>query len=320
MTETQQQFATTFPAVNFEFDKPLAPMTYFKLGGNAEIFLETADESLIGRLAEFAQQNQIPYRVFGGGSNVLVPDEGVPGLTLKIALDDIKEVGADNNGKRLVQAGAGIKTALLVSQTVALGLTGLEYFLGVPGTLGGAVYNNSHYLEDLIGEHITRVQVVKDSQGPYWLANEECDFGYDHSRFHSTKEVILRVEFALANGDRETSQALIRKATEYRAQTQPLGPPSSGCIFRNTPNTPELRKRFPQFAERSHVPAGFLIDQAGLKGASEGGVVVSDKHAAWMINTGDASAKEVISLVNKVKQTVKEKFGVELQEEIFLLK
>ncbi len=320
MEATQQLLTGSFPNLQFALDKSLAPLSYFKIGGNAEVYLETADEKEVSELAKFCNDNAIKLTVLGGASNVLISDQGIKGLVLRYTLDTVTEEGKSGDGKHLIQAGAGIRTAILVSKTVALGFTGLEYFLGVPGTLGGAVYNNSHYLEDLIGEHITRVKVCNQAGEIYWLDQEECQFGYDYSRFHETTEIILEVEFALAEGESESSRELIKKATEYRAKTQPLGPPSSGCIFRNVPNNDSLRAQFPQFADKAHVPAGFLIDQAGLKGTKFGGVEVSNKHAAWMINNGHASSDDVVALIKKVKETVKEKFGVELHEEIFLLK
>jgi UDP-N-acetylmuramate dehydrogenase len=190
----------------------------------------------------------------------------------------------------------------------------------VPGTLGGAVYNNAHYLSDLISEHINRVLVIDRQGQEKWLSKAECDFKYDYSRFQKTKEIILAAEFSLSLGNPQESQARIREATLYRAQTQPLGMPSSGCIFQNVPNDPNLQKLFPQFAERSHVPGGFLIDQAGLKGERVGDVEVSQKHAAFFVNHGTGTSEQVEELVTKVKQRVKAKYGVELHEEVFYLR
>ena len=222
------------------------------------------------------------------------------------------------DGKFLV--GAGAKTSLFVKATVDHGYTGLEYFLGVPGSLGGAIYNNAHYLEDLIGRHVSRVEVLTESGDFMWLDHQECEFEYDSSRFQRTKEIIYQVEFVLEKGTKEESLELIKKATEYRAKTQPLGLPSSGCIFQNVPNNPELREQFPQFKDRLHVPGGFLIDQAGLKGMKEGDIEVSEKHAAFFVNNGHGTANQVKKLINRVKSIVKEKFSVELKEEVFWLK
>jgi UDP-N-acetylmuramate dehydrogenase len=313
MSDLAQQLSAQFPNWPFQFEYSLADRTYFKIGGPAEVYVELADKQQVAELVKFCQSNSVRLTMLGGASNVIVADEGVRGVVLHLTNDTVQDLG---NG---IRVGAGIKTALLVRNALDLGYTGLEYFLGVPGTLGGATYNNAHYLQNLIGEHITRVEIVDEQGNVRWLEKNECAFDYDYSRFHKTKEVIVTVEFELAKGDKDQSMQLIREATEYRARTQPLGLPSSGCIFQNTPNTPELQKLFPQFAERTHVPGGFLIDQAGLKGERIGEIEVSDKHAAFMINRGGGTTAQLKQLVSLVKQRVKEKFGVELREEVFYL-
>lgn len=322
MTDLQKQLAKAFPAENFEFDKPLAPLTYFKIGGPAEVFLEITSENQAQKILDFAHENQVRITILGGASNVIISDKGLRGIVLNIKADSVQKlqkIDQQIDNKTIVEAESGIKTALLVSKTVALGLQGLEYFLGVPGTLGGAVYNNSHYLGQLIGDHIDQVYVLKPGSEGYWLSHEECDFAYDHSRFHSTNELIWKTHFALLPGNRDESNQKIAEATRYRATTQPLGIPSSGCIFQNVPNTPELQERFEQFADKSHVPGGFLIDKAGLKGKRVGSIEVSDKHAAWMINLGDGKSEDVRKLIDLVKSEVNTKFGVNLKEEVFFL-
>lgn len=319
MTNLQKLLTAGFPDYPFEFDKPMAPLTYMKVGGPAEAYAALSDAEEIAALKRFCDEKDTRFTIIGGASNVIISDAGVAGVLVKVDIDEVEDTGESVHDKHFVIAGAGIKTALLVAKTVALGYTGLEYFLGVPGTLGGAVYNNSHYLMDLIGRHISRVQIIDEDYQIKWLDASECEFNYDYSRFHETDEVILRAEFALEKGDAEVSRELIAKATKYRAETQPLGPPSSGCIFQNVPNNDHLRKLFPKFAENTHVPAGFLIDQAGLKGTRQGNVEVSQKHAAWMINLGEAHASDILALIRRVKDTVKEKFDVDLQEEVFFL-
>lgn len=310
--------SAAFASEKFLPNYPLAEHTYFKIGGPAEVFFATKDKTTLARVIGFCYQNNISVTILGGGSNVVVSDAGVRGLVCSFTGDTVSQ---DGQKKNTVYAEAGCKTALLVAKTVSFGLTGLEYFLGVPGTLGGAIYNNAHYLNQLIGEYITRVEIITHAGTLQWLSQKECLFGYDTSRFHKTKEVIVSAEFLLKPGNKDSSHQKIKEATEYRAQTQPLGTPSSGCIFKNTPNTPNLRKLFPQFADQTHVSGGFLIDQAGLKGYGVGGVEVSSKHAAWIINPeSKGTQKDVSALVKVIKASVKEKFGVELQEEIVYLK
>jgi UDP-N-acetylmuramate dehydrogenase len=318
MNTLQKTLTQEFPDLPWQFAYQLAAQTYFKVGGPAEAYVELADRQQIIALVKYCWKNEVSLTVLGGGSNVIISDAGIDGVVLKLTNDDF-ELVEKNDKQALVRVGAGIKTALLVRKTTDEGLTGLEFFLGVPGNIGGAVYNNAHYLEDLLSEHIHRVEVIDQQGVTSWLNNEECRFAYDYSRFQETKEIILQVEFKLAKGSAEESQHKIRQATVYRAETQPLGLPSSGCIFQNTPNNNRLRELFPQFAEKEYVPGGFLIDQAGLKGVKEGGIEVSDKHAAFFINTGQGKADDIQKLIDRVKSTVKEKFGVELQEEVFWL-
>jgi UDP-N-acetylmuramate dehydrogenase len=320
MTPLQERVTSALPHLEFKLDFPLAALTYFKIGGPAEIFFEAKSRDQLIEIVRFCRQNDLPLTILAGASNVIVSDAGIPGVVLKPANDEYEVLpDKDQHNRHIVRVGSGIKTAIFVRKTVDSGLKGLEYFLGVPGHLSGAIYNNAHYLSDLIGQHVHRVEVIGEDGTITWLTNEECQFAYDYSRFHKTKDVLVSAEFALHSGSKEESMELIKKATLYRANTQPLGEPSSGCYFRNTLNTEELKKRFPQFAERRECPSAFLIDQAGLKGKQVGGIKVSEKHAAFLVNTGNGTSAEVKQLAEIIKQRVKDEFGVELQPEVFWL-
>jgi UDP-N-acetylmuramate dehydrogenase len=310
---------TAFPELPWQLEFELAPKTYFKVGGAAEIFLELTEVNRLAEIVRFCDQHQIPLTMLGGASNVIVSDAGVKGLVLHLKNDQVTPI-SDAEKITGLQAGAGTKMSTLVSQMLKLELTGLEYFLGVPGTVGGAIFNNAHYLSQLISTHVSRVHIMHPKSGQTeWLDQAECQFGYDQSRFQTSHELILEVEFALDHGDVEKSRALIKEATEYRAKTQPVGEPSSGCVFQNVLNSDQLRHQFPEFAERTHVPAGFLIDQAGLKGLRVGDIEVSQVHAAFMVNKGHGSSQDLAKLISEVKATVKSKFGVDLREEVFYL-
>lgn len=320
-----------FPNFLFHLDYPLAERTYFKVGGLAEVYLELSDRQQIIDFVSFCFAKQIKLTILGGASNVIVADEGVSGVVLHLSNDNFAVLDKPANpaknlastsqsaDKIRVLAGAGHKMALLVQKTINEGLAGLEYFLGVPGTLGGAVINNAHYMQDLIGKYIDRVEVINKQGQVLWLNQEECDFAYDHSRFQTSGEIILQVEFLLIKGSESISRNLIQEATLYRAKTQPLGMPSSGCIFKNVANSQHLGQLFPQFASKQFVPAGFLIDQAGLKGTTVGKMQVSHKHASFIVNLGGGKASEIKQLIALIKQTVKEKFAIDLQEEVFYL-
>lgn len=315
MTKTQQlildKFGDLDPSINF----PLAEKTYFKIGGPAEVYLEIFDKKNFSQLIKFCHQQQIKITVIGGASNILIDDLGISGVVVKILAEKFDKL---EDGK--VQAEAGIKMPNLVKKTLDLELTGLEYFLGVPGTLGGAIYNNAHYLQELIGDHVQSVVIIDKTGETKTLSQEQCQFDYDSSLFQRSKDLIWSVTFSLKKGNKQESKDKVITATQYRARTQPLGEPSSGCIFQNVVNNDHLRKLFPQFAQQSHVPGGFLIDQAGLKGVHIGDIYVSDVHAAFLVNKGNGNSKQVLEMIHLIKDKVKEKFDVELEEEVVYLK
>lgn len=319
MSTLASTLTTQFPEFAFQTNYPLADQTYFKLGGPAEVYLSIQDPNKLASLISYCHEHQIKVTMWGGASNIIVSDNGIAGLVIHYTNDQFTLLGKTIDGKQLFQAGAGIKTALLVKASLDAGLQGLEYFLGVPGTLGGATYNNAHYLQNLIGNFIHRVQVITPKGELIWLEHDECGFEYDDSRFQSTDEVIVTVEFALLPGDRESSLAKVKEATQYRAATQPLGEASSGCIFQNVPNSPELRQLFPQFSQQSFISGGFIIEQAGLKGARQGNIEVSQKHAAFFVNKGGGTAQDVKTLIETVKSTVHKKFNITLEEEVFYI-
>jgi UDP-N-acetylmuramate dehydrogenase len=318
MTKLQEKIKSHFPHLNLQFDFMLSKITYFKVGGPAEVFVELKEEQELIDLLSFCRENKIKHLIIGGASNVIVADDAIKGIVIKYINSDISKVIEDDNFS-IIEANSGIKMPILVSTTVKWGLTGLELFLGVPGMLGGAIYNNAHYLSDLISEHVYSVKVLDCDGKVIWVSAENCGFRYDHSRFQNSGEIIMAARFKLKHGDPAESQELIKKATEYRAKTQPLGMPSSGCIFQNVPNNDQLKKQFPQFVEKEFVPSGFLIDQAGLKNSKQGNIEVSDKHAAFMVNLGGGTTNDLRKLIHKVKDKVKEKFGVELKEEVFYI-
>lgn len=313
-----QQLKHHFPDLKFKPNFKLSRITYFKIGGPAELLVEVENRNLLVKLLQYCQQHDLRFTILGGASNVIVADEGVEGLVVLTRHQQL-EVLERNSNNAALQVESGIRTSTLVSEAVELGLTGLEPFLGVPGRLGGAVFNNAHFKNEYIGDYIQQVEVLNQSGDIQWLSQDECEFDYDRSRFQTSGEVILRVKFTLKYGDKAVSKKKIKETTLYRIQTQPLGMPSSGCIFQNVPNNDDLKKKFPQFKDAKYISAGFLIDQAGLKGLKQGGAKVSSKHAAFIVNEGNATAQDVFTLIEQIKSQVKQEFNVELQEEVFWL-
>ncbi len=307
--------------MNIQHSVPLAKHTYFKLGGVADYFVEAKTRAELIEAVRYALAQKLPYLVLGGGSNVLVSDAGFRGLVIKNRTSEIRLkgfAGGVNQGKlalkeAIVQADSGVTANYLIRYTLDEGLSGLEDMLGLPGTVGGAVYNNSHHLDKLWGDHITEVEVLDRAGNLKTYTAAECQFAYDYSIFHKTNETILSASFQLTRGDKAELWALATAAVKRRSSTQPLGQPSSGCMFKNISLADKLRLGIPTQS------AGYLIDKAGLKGSRVGGAVVSDIHANFIINDGTATSQDVRQLIADLKAKIKAKFGVTLVEEVIIL-
>lgn len=304
-----------------KIDEPLSKHTYFKLGGPADLFYEAKTKQELITVVQSAILYQVPYFVIGGGSNVLINDSGYRGLVIKNKTNAISLTGFAGGVDRgkldlkeaIVQSDSGVTANLLIRYTLDQGLAGLEDMLGLPGTVGGAVYNNSHHLDKLWGDHIIEVEVL-DSEGKIKkYTQKECQFDYDTSIFHKTKEIILSASFQLKRGDKDALWEVANAAVKRRASTQPLGVPSSGCMFKNISLADKMRLGI------MTQSAGYLIDKAGLKGLRVGGASVSSVHANFVVNDGTATAQDVIDLVKEIKTQIKAKFGVDLAEEVFLI-
>jgi UDP-N-acetylmuramate dehydrogenase len=325
MTIKQTLLKKNFPEIDWSFDFPLASLSYFKLGGPAEIFYKITSTELLKKILVFCQENKIPWTVLGGLSNVIIADSGVKGLTLQMAAKGFK-VLEDTKSKVRLNVEAGMKTSQLVSKSTYLNATGLEGFIGVPGRVSGAIFNNAHYLGYLIGDYVESVTAFHvKSNKEIIFSHENCHFAYEHSIFQEDKQlVILSAIFSLKKGKAVDIKEKLKEAQNRRIISQPLNFPSSGCIFQNPRNTERLKKQFPQFADQEFIGAGFLIDQAGLKNTREGAFEVSDKHAAFLVNKKDelaipASSKDIRKLIKKIQTKIKDEFQVELKEEVFYL-
>ncbi len=309
---------------HLKLNEPLSSHTYFKIGGPADLFFTAHTTQELIKVVRLAIKHQLPYFILGGGSNILFADEGFRGLVIKNKTDHLRLKGFSGGSvqqgqlsikKVLIQTDSGVPANKLIRFTLDEGYAGLEDFLGLPGTVGGAIFNNSHHLGKLIGDLVVEVEVL-DHQGQLKkYSHQEIQFAYDYSIFQKTKETILTATFQLSKGDKHTLWQKAEQAVKRRAQTQPLGSPSSGCFFKNISLADAVRLGTPNRT----CSAGYLIDKAGLKGARVGGAVVSDKHANFIINTGQATAADVLSLAQLIQQKVKQKFGVDLKPEVFLV-
>jgi UDP-N-acetylmuramate dehydrogenase len=287
---------------------PLASFTTFRVGGPAEwlVTLHGADE--VRRAVAIAREAAIRATVLGGGSNVLVADAGIRGIVIRMHGGEVARIG-----RRTIRADAGVTMNGLVRWTITHGVAGLEAWAGTPGTVGGAIFGNAHFQGRMIGELVETVTLASRTGEVAEVPAAQMEFGYDYSRLHRTREIVIAADFRAGSGEPSALRAVARESLAYRKRTQPLETPSAGCIFQN-PNP--ARDAIPRGIPAS---AGALVDRAGLKGAREGRARVSPTHANFIVNEGGATAHEIRTLIERCKQQVRERFGVELREEIVYL-
>ena len=276
-------------------DYTLKEHTTYKVGGKAICAVIPEDEEKLITLLSYLKEKNIKYMVLGNGSNVIFNDSGYNGVIIK--LDNFNHLNIINN-KIVVGAGYPLnKLALRVSR---LGFTGMEFAAGIPGTVGGAVYMNAGAYKSDIGYILTSVKVLTPNYEIKTMKNKELDFHYRTSFLQKNKDYIcLEATITLIKGNSEEIMEIINERKKRRVETQPLEYPSAGSVFRN----PEG-----DFAGR-------LIEEIGYKGKSIGGAQVSEKHANFIINTGNATGEEVKELINDIKNKIKEKYNIELKVE-----
>jgi UDP-N-acetylmuramate dehydrogenase len=289
-------------------DAPLGPLTTFKVGGPADWLLDLHGSDELRLAVRIARDGAIPVTVLGGGSNVLVADEGIRGLVVRVHGGEVRA-----QGPSAVRADAGVTINGLVRWTINHGVAGLEAWAGTPGTVGGAVFGNAHFQGRLISELIERVMLVTQDADLAEVAASEMEFGYDFSRLHRTREIVVSADFCAGTGDPAALRAIARESLAFRKRTQPLESSSAGCIFQNPD---PARDRVPQGIPPS---AGALVDRAGLKGAREGAARVSPTHANFIVNEGGATARDIRALIRRCQSEVHARFGVTLREEIVYL-
>lgn len=294
----------------------LAPFTYIKIGGPAKYFLESRSPDDLTEAVCAAQKAGIPYHILGAGSNTLFADHGFAGLVIRVVHDEITWEGAT------VTVSAGYNLSRLASQAAAKGLAGMEFAMGIPGTVGGAVRGNSGSFHEEIKDVITSVTVLTEDGNTVTRGSAELGYSYRHSIFHDNQEVILSAKLQLRQGDAAEIQALQKQRLEYRRSTQPLSEQTLGSTFKNVPLS-EIDEslyaalKVEQFTKTGLVPAGYILESLGLKGFAMGGVKLSEKHANFLINTGLGTAEQVVMLISAVKQKVRVAYkGLQLHEEI----
>lgn len=278
-------------------DEPMSKHTSLHIGGLADFFVSvTTERDLVGAIA-VAREHELPVLMLGGGTNMLVSDRGVRGVVLQ---NDWSETSVDG---LTITASSGTPLASVAAVAARNGVASLEWMATVPGTVGGAVHGNA----GAFGAETKDVLVgatLMDLNGDTWtVPNADLAFAYRTSSLQKTPIIVVSARFRGTHGDRATAVKRIKEIANERIAKQPLAQPNTGSIFRNP--------------EGDH--AGRLIEAAGLKGASEGGAMVSTKHANFIVNVGDASAMDVKALMERCQSEVREKFGVELTPEVELV-
>lgn len=298
----------------------LVDYTTFKIGGPARYFFiaKTAEE-IINAL-KFAKSKGIPYYILGNGSNVLVSDAGFGGIVIKAQNTKYQMLNT------AIDAGAGVNLAKLVAESAKAGLTGLEWAIGIPGTVGGAIVGNAGAFSRSMSEFAESVWVLDtETLTERAAGNAECEFGYRSSIFKERKNyVIIKTILKLSKAEPEKIKRQIKEYLEKRKERHPVGP-SVGSVFKNPPISEnqkafeKLAKKFPEaekFRVTGKIPAGWFVDELGLLGKKIGGAMISQKHGNFIINAGGAKATDVITLISLIKQKVRVNFGIQLQEEI----
>lgn len=297
----------------------LAPYTIYKIGGPTRYFVEVKNAKELEEALVFSLEKKAPFFILGAGSNVLVSDAGFGGLVIRMVGGGIK-----TNGQKLI-VDSGVMMARAVHESAKAGLTGFEWGIGVPGTVGGSVRGNAGCFGNEMKDVIENVAVYDSSKhATHNLSCATCDFSYRDSIFkRHSKWIILSATLKLQKGDPKEIPQKIRKFTAERNEKQDIGTRSCGCIFKNIKwgelDKTEMLKKFPvleQFKDRPTIPVSFLIDHAGLKNLRQGKIFVSPKHANFFINEGGGTASEVKTLIETVKEKVKQKYGLRLKEEI----
>jgi UDP-N-acetylmuramate dehydrogenase len=302
------------PGLELREDEPLAPYTRFGLGGKAALVCAADSPGAFVEALKTAAKVDAPHMVIGGGTNLVVSDDGFDGLLLKFTGSKI-----DVNGTRLrVEAGAVLQD--VVDRSIELGLEGLQTMTGIPGFTGGAVYGNAGAYGHSINELITRVDFARDGRETSF-DNAQCGFAYRHSQFKDNKDwVILATELQFKQGDRDT---LAKAAAEIRAVRDAKYPPTMKCagsifknvFFANLP--PETQALIPSNLVRDgKVPSAFFLEQVGAKGIRRGDIRVANYHANLIYNDGKGRTSDLLAVIQDLKKRVREKFAFEIEEEV----
>lgn len=281
-------------------NEPLAHHTTIKIGGPAEIFVEPKDIESLKKVLSIIRNRDVHFRVIGRGSNLLVSDEGIKGVVIKLGqgLDHL-EMDGDT-----ITVGAGYSLVKLATVLSRQGFSGLEFAAGIPGSVGGAVYMNAGAHRSDMSNILVRAHILFEDGTMEWLTNEQMEYSYRTSILQKKRPgICLEAVLQLSKAEKEDVLAVLKKNKDYRRDTQPWNYPCAGSIFRNP---------LPNYA-------GQLVEQAGLKGYQMGGAKISDLHGNFIVNAGGATAQDVLNLIEYIQKTIMEKYDVSMETEVEII-
>lgn len=296
--------ALTAQQLPFAQGEPLAPHTTFKIGGPAAFWCTPRDAKQLRRTLQLCRENGVRVYLLGNGSNTLFDDTGFDGAVIDMrGLSGMENSGLDTDVVRIT-AGAGQTLGRLCSKAQTLGLTGLEFACGIPGTVGGAVYMNAGAYGGEMKDVLQSVRYLTQDGDIVEAETAALDLSYRHSIFEENGGCILSAKFHLKRGDPDAIKARMNELMAKRVEKQPLDKPSAGSTFKRP----------------AGAFAAALIDQCGLRGFRHGGAAVSEKHCGFVVNLGGATCADVLALCDEVRAIVKEKTGFDLEKEIRVVK
>ncbi len=304
--------------MQFQDNYPLKKLTTLQIGGPAKKFVVVKTEDELTEAIQYARSNDLNHLIIGGGSNLLVADEGFNGLVIKN-----ETTGIEQNGQ-ILKVKSGTPLQNLVDFAVDHNLTGLQKLTKIPGTAGGAVFGNAGAYGQTISDHLTAVTVLDPNNlAIEQYSNSDCIFGYRNSIFKKTRSIILEAEFKLGKGDPETLQGEVKEVTWKRFIKYPPGLKCPGSFFKNlaAADLPAevLKNISPEKIVYGKLPAGALLEEVGAKGRCLNGIEISKNHANLFFNQGNGTARAFYDLAKTYALKVKEKFGITLEPEVQLI-
>ncbi len=295
----KDEIVNRFDPSTILWQEPMTLHTSFKIGGPADLFFKPQSIEDLTAMIDLCQKSSIPFYIMGNGSNLLVGDQGYRGVIIQV-YRNLSSFSIEGN---TVEAEAGILLSKLANRVYDAGLEGFEFASGIPGTLGGAVYMNAGAYGGEMKDIIVSAKVLTQGGDVKTLSNEALELGYRHSALMNEGDIVLSTKMVLVPGEQKVIRAKMDELNFRRKDKQPVEKPSAGSTFKRPVG----------------YYAGKLIMDAGLRGYQLGGARVSDKHCGFVINTGNATSKDVMALIQHIQREVKNQFGVDLEPEVRMI-